>query len=258
MIKKIFIYWDSGFVNAPEVVRGCLESWKNKNSTWEIVELSDSNVNAYVDISAEIPGIDTKQITKTSYSDVLRIFLLEKYGGCWCDATTFCNIPLDEWLYKSVQGDFFAFKYANMSRMLGSFFLYSGKKNNEVVCRWKQRVVAYINKCKHAIGSNQSVCTLERWKNRILHDHYFWFHYLFRDAYLQDAVFRKIWDSVPLVTPIHDIHYFQYWDRMLSTFSQEVKEYVRRKEVPVFKLTYKYNNDLYSPSCNLYYLLHDS
>ena len=36
MIKKLFIYWDTGFDKASNTVKKWLLSWKLKNPTWEI------------------------------------------------------------------------------------------------------------------------------------------------------------------------------------------------------------------------------
>ena len=109
MVKIIFIYWAQKFINAPTVVKKCLLSWKLKNPTWKIIELDDDNLNEYINIEEEIPNIQKKNITRTSYSDIIRIFLLAKYGGCWCDATTFCNQSLDNWLNKNTSTSFFGF-----------------------------------------------------------------------------------------------------------------------------------------------------
>lgn len=107
MIKVIYIYWAQKFINAPDVVKKCLSSWKLHNSDWKIIELDDDNLYEYINIDMLIPEINKKEITKTSYSDIVRLFLLEKYGGCWCDATTFCNKSLDSWLNACVNDGFF-------------------------------------------------------------------------------------------------------------------------------------------------------
>ena len=44
MIKKIFIYWGQKFINAPDIVKKCLLSWKLENPTWDIIELDDDNL----------------------------------------------------------------------------------------------------------------------------------------------------------------------------------------------------------------------
>ena len=44
MKKTIYIYWGQKFINAPNVVKKCLLSWKLKNTNWEIIELDDENL----------------------------------------------------------------------------------------------------------------------------------------------------------------------------------------------------------------------
>ena len=80
MIKNIFIYWNSGFENCPTIVTNCLNSCKYYNKNYNIIELNDDNLSNYINID-EI--IKCKNITKTSLSYIIRIFLLKKYGGCY-------------------------------------------------------------------------------------------------------------------------------------------------------------------------------
>jgi hypothetical protein len=74
MKKVIYIYWAQQFINAPTIVNKCLLSWKLKNPTWKIIELDDHNLSEYINIEEEIPNIQKKNITKTSYSDIIRFF----------------------------------------------------------------------------------------------------------------------------------------------------------------------------------------
>lgn len=80
MKKVIYIYWAQKFVNAPDIVKKCLSSWKLKNPTWKIIELDDDNLYNYINIEKEIPNLKNKNIKKCHYSDIIRVFLLEKYG----------------------------------------------------------------------------------------------------------------------------------------------------------------------------------
>ena len=128
MEKVIFIYWAQKFENAPIVVKKCLLSCKLKNPTWKIIELDDDNLHEYINIEEEIPNIKKKNILKCHYADIIRVLLLEKYGGCWCDGTVFCNDSLDNWLDKYISTGFFAFDKPGKDRLLSNWFLYSEKK----------------------------------------------------------------------------------------------------------------------------------
>ena len=193
MNKTIFIYWHSGFDRAPNLVRKCLRSWKIHNPTWKIVELDDQSWPKLVAINHQIPFLRKKKITKTSFSDLLRIFLLNKYGGCWCDATVLCNKPLDDWLPKYIETGYFSFEMTNNCK-ISSWFLYA-EKDNYIIQEWKKATIEYINKSKN-IGNDSSLISLKIWQsNKYHYPHYFWFHYLFGDLYESDPKFKDLWDS---------------------------------------------------------------
>ena len=235
MIKVIYIYWAQKFINSPDVVKKCLSSWKLHNSDWKIIELDDDNLYKYINIDMLIPEINKKEITKTSYSDIVRLFLLEKYGGCWCDATTFCNKSLDLWLNACVNAGFFAFDRPNrMDRLiLSSWFLYSDK-SSYIIKRWRDKTIEYWNK-----------------NNKM--NNYFWCHLLFNELYNTDIKFKKIWDDVGKIdTRIP--HYIQEHG-LLKSVCDNIKNHVKECRAPMYKLTYKFNINEYNEDCNLAYLL---
>lgn len=220
MIKNIFIYWSQKFINAPRVVVKCVQSWKIQNPTWKIIELDDDNLHTYINIDAEIADIHLKNITKTAYSDIVRIFLLNKYGGCWCDATTFCNKPLDRWLYKNVQTGFFAFNKPAEDRLLSSWFIYS-KPNNYIISKWKSATILY-------------------WNNNTYVSTYFWFHYLFGTLYDTDIPFQKMWDETPKISA--DGPHFLQTNNLLSDLSPQIIANINGN-TPLYKLTYKIDHN---------------
>lgn len=233
MKKIIFIYWAQKFINAPIVVKKCLLSWKLKNPTWEIIELDDDNVNEYINIGGEIPNIQKKDIQKCHYSDIIRVLLLEKYGGCWCDATTFCNQSLDNWLNKNTSTGFFAFDKPGEDRLLSNWFLYS-EKNNYIIQKWKEKIINY-------------------WKNNNKINHYFRHHYLFGDLYNSDNKFKELWDSTPKISA-HGPPYIQR-QGLLTKLSDQVKNHINEVKTPLYKLTYRYDIKKYNEECNLSYLM---
>ena len=230
MIKNLFIYWGQKFVNAPTVVNKCLLSWKIRNPTWKIIELDDDNLNEYVNFD-EIINIKNKNLSKNHYSDILRTYLLDKYGGCWCDATTFCNEPLDNWLHKYIQTGFFAFDKPGKDRLLSSWFLYS-EKNNYIISKWKEEVIKYCN-------SHNEINT------------YFFYHYLFGDLYKKDKKFKSIWDSTPKISA--DFPHFLQKNNLLSIPSNIVINHINKKSL-LYKLTYKLDMTQYNDKCILAYL----
>jgi len=233
MKKVIYMYWAQKFVNAPYLVKKCLLSWKLKNPTWQIIELDDGNLSEYINIEKEIPNIQKKNINKCHYSDIIRVLLLEKYGGCWCDATTFCNQSLDNWLNKNTLTGFFAFDKPGPDRLLSNWFLYS-EPNNYIIQKWKEKIILY-------------------WKNHNKINHYFRHHYLFGDLYNSDKKFKELWDWTPKISA--NGPHFILCQGILKNLSDKVKNHINEVKTPVYKLTYKYNKKFYNENCNLSYIL---
>ena len=231
MNKTIFIYWDQKFINSPLVVKKCLQSWKEKNPTWNIIELDKDNLKNYVDIEKEIPNFKNKIIDKCHYADIVRLFLLEKYGGCWCDATTFCIKPLDNWLLENTSTGFFAFNKPGNDRLLSIWFLYA-EKNNFIIRKWKERILKY-------------------WTNHNRINHYFRHMYLFENVYKNNKEFKEMWDLTPKISA-NEPHFLL--SKILNKVNDQVKEHIKNKKAPLYKLTYKYNKQRYNNTCVLAYL----
>ena len=256
MIKQLFIYWDQGFTNAPKLVQKCLLTWKKLNPTWNINELDNSNLSQYIDLKQELP--ENISITKASMSDVIRICLLEKYGGLWVDATTYCVKPLDDWLPQYITSGFFAFsKYEPEHHMLISSWVLYGDKDNYIIKKQKQSVIDYIHKSKVGIGllnpSSSAQYTDDWFHNKYDKEFYFWFHMLFTDSYQSDNVFKSIWDNTPNYSS--DIpHTVQLGIGMLTEMNDNIQKRIIDTDAPLHKLTYRYDENEFKKGCVLDYL----
>lgn len=93
--KTIWICWFQGLEQAPELVRKCIDSIQFPG--FEKIILTDDNIFDYVDLPSHIiEKYNCGKITRTHFSDILRVELLSRYGGTWVDATVFCsnqNLP---------------------------------------------------------------------------------------------------------------------------------------------------------------------
>ena len=92
MRNKIWVCWWQGLDNAPEIVKTCVESIKRNSGKYEVLIITDENYKQYV----KFPDwLEEKRkhgiISKTIYSDLLRLNLLSTYGGIWIDSTFFCT-----------------------------------------------------------------------------------------------------------------------------------------------------------------------
>lgn len=88
--KIIWQYWGQGYgaQDIPEVVRICLDSVEKHCAcdSYEIIRLSDENIKDYV-LFHDFVWRNKDLYPPAIFSDLLRVTLLNTYGGCWLDAT---------------------------------------------------------------------------------------------------------------------------------------------------------------------------
>ncbi len=94
---KIWICWWQGLDNAPEIVKACVASLKRNAGKHEIIIITDANYKYYVQFPEWLEEKRKRGIiSRTIYSDLLRMNLLATYGGIWIDSTFFCTGPCFE------------------------------------------------------------------------------------------------------------------------------------------------------------------
>lgn len=107
--NKVWVCWLQGMEKAPDIVKKCYQSLLDNLNGKEIVLLTDENYKDWVSFPNHIQEkIDNGTISRTHMTDLLRLELLEHYGGTWIDATVFCsgkNIPSFIW-----DSDFFIYQ----------------------------------------------------------------------------------------------------------------------------------------------------
>lgn len=90
--NKVWVCWLQGMDNAPVLVQRCFRSLQEHLTDREIILLTEENYREYVTFPDYIQQkIDSGIITRTHFSDLLRLELLLAYGGTWIDATVFCS-----------------------------------------------------------------------------------------------------------------------------------------------------------------------
>ena len=81
--KTIWTYWDSD--EFPEIVQKSLDKIRQVNPGWTLNILTPKNLRQY------LPDVDIFSFkfadTKPRQSDFVRLHVLPKYGGVWCDAS---------------------------------------------------------------------------------------------------------------------------------------------------------------------------
>lgn len=131
--KIIWTFWDSDDI--PELTRLCMKTWKFYNPDHEIILLSKQNVADYIDDIDfwNLPHVDIPQ----RLADFIRIHVLKRYGGVWCDASIVCCESFD-WIHGlSPTYDFVGFQYGFNEKIpfVDSYF-FATAKEGAFVSEW--------------------------------------------------------------------------------------------------------------------------
>jgi hypothetical protein len=89
--RILWSYWIG--THRPLVVQRCLANWTRHCRDWEIRLLGPENLARYVD-TAELPP-SFGQLTPERQSDWLRLYLLQRHGGVWIDASMILTRSMD-------------------------------------------------------------------------------------------------------------------------------------------------------------------
>lgn len=90
--RKVWVCWMQGMDKAPLLVQRCYRSLQENILDREIVLLTEENLDQY----CQMPDFIMKKyeqgiISRTHFSDLLRIEILCRYGGTWIDSTVLCT-----------------------------------------------------------------------------------------------------------------------------------------------------------------------
>lgn len=132
--NKIWQLWLQGEENMPPIVKQCHKSVKFYHDN-DVILLDNNSLDEYIQLPDFIREKYKKGIiTHANYSDMIRLMLLSKYGGCWVDSTIYLTnrIPND-----ILNADFFTFKSLesenlNIINSLDKFELFSNHINKTI------------------------------------------------------------------------------------------------------------------------------
>ena len=90
--KILWTYWITD--DDPVLNRACRASWKWFNPEFEIRDVRRSTLAKYLPDLAKLLPTLTWIDCPAKESDIVRVHLIERYGGVWIDTTTLCYGPL--------------------------------------------------------------------------------------------------------------------------------------------------------------------
>lgn len=94
----IWVFWWQGEEKMPPVIHECYESICRNANGRKVNLLSEANYEQYV----QLPEFVVEKfrrgiISSPHFSDIVRVFLLNTYGGLWIDAGCFATRPIEKY-----------------------------------------------------------------------------------------------------------------------------------------------------------------
>lgn len=112
--QVIWQYWGQGVDKdeLPELVKVCFDSVDNNARDFRIIRLSDETVGEYVDIPQWVMDkVKNDTMRRVFFSDLLRMILLNCYGGLWLDATVLMTSSFPK---EFMTGDHFCYQRSSI------------------------------------------------------------------------------------------------------------------------------------------------
>ena len=211
--KLIWIYWHQGWVNAPEIIQKCRKSWIKNNPQWEVKSLDFNLINDLIDIKIKRSILNNLCIAHQS--DIIRLHLLEKYGGVWVDASLFCIMPLDNWLNDFLKSGLFMFESSTKLTIVANWFI-ATRRNNPIIKKLRSELTKYwtenifiknellyksiLKLVKPILNFNKRTARL--WLNPFIKKYikvypYQIFYFIFEKIISENKKYNNIWNETP-------------------------------------------------------------
>lgn len=265
--NTVWFLWFQGLEAAPYVVRKCHESWVERNPGWRVVSLDEESLPAWASLDYRAGSV--ARLPVNHRSDLLRLDLLAHHGGVWADSTCFCVRPLDDWLAPNLESGFFAFDRPGPDRLISTWFLAS-RPGNVLVSRLFGRMLGYWGGSSFRRDDRQaarkaltrllrhSARTRAWWFSAAARDllavsPYYALHYGFEKLVREDRECAEVWRRTPRISA--DGPHRLYRAGLLGPGSAELRSEIDRREVPVYKTTWKLGGGQIPDDSLLRYLL---
>ncbi len=150
--KIIWQYWGQGIQSdLPHIVKLCFSSVDQFKADYQVIRLDESNIKDYLDLPDFVwDKRNNSKFKHAFFADLIRLALLNVYGGVWLDATILLTAPIEseildadyfmfqrhrdtpeKQLWYDRNHDYFDWSDEQNVNVLNSFIV--GKKGNEVL-----------------------------------------------------------------------------------------------------------------------------
>lgn len=208
----------------------CKNKWGG-GANYTIIILDEKNISEYIALPPFVwDKLSNSTLSKTFFSDLLRVCLLATYGGVWLDATIYLSGKIPTNLLSQ---DFFAFQRSVMPPQ--DYKIWQSFNNGYFV--WdKEFKIRILNsfmsaKAHHPIILALQDILLAYWQSEQNAKHYFMFQIIF-ELLLQNEFYAKLNCAITNDTDVHllQLHAKEPFDETLWKDIQRISS--------VHKLTY--------------------
>jgi len=193
--NKVWWCWLQGEENAPPICKACLKSIRDNFKDREIIIITEDNYMDFIEIPDYIiRKYNNGVISRTHFSDIIRLELLIKYGGTWIDSSVLVTDYNKDYFDK----DLFLFKtfMSPNSAIISSNWFITSEVGNPILRTTLDLLYKYWQK-------NNGV------------DRYYVFHIFLKYA---AEKYHDIWQNIPVIpnTPPH-VMQFELNDKYSDT-----------------------------------------
>ena len=219
--KLLWICWWDGIDAMPPIVKACYNSMRQNANEYKITVITKYNFTEYIAIPDHVlTKMNAGIMTVTHFSNIVRMSLLDKYGGLWLDATILVTgrIELDS----------------------SNFFTLKGPYGGEDVPRrrWTGNCIGGSPKVYLFGFIREFLC--EYWKDHTDMIDYFLYDYSIAMAYTAIPAIKEAIDGVPIKNTNNIESYMVMQDHLGNEFDSTVYDKAITNSV-FHKLTWKNN-----------------
>ncbi len=249
--KNIWIFWYQGWDKAPYLIKECRDSWIKNNPSWKIHLLDIFSIKEFLDFKLDERFLSHLSIAHLS--DLIRLELLEKFGGIWVDASLFCLIPLDHWIYKYLKSGIFLFESNTRLTIIANWFIAAKSKHITIILLkknlleyWEKNNFKKINLWRRILRKvfnpllNFNIFTARLWFNPIFTKiikiyPYQIFYFMFENILKSNKLQKSIWEKTP---KLNKYICWPYQDEN-ENISKELIKRIENEFVPILKLNWR-------------------
>lgn len=194
--NKIWQCWLQGKENMPEIVNVCTNSVKKYHKE-DVIFLDNENISEYIELPKYIVNKHKKGfIQDAHYTDICRLMLLAKYGGCWVDSTVYLTGKIP---HEILNAEFFTFRSLDSNLLKNISNTYEFKMYNNHFNRQLSLESSYFISAKSGNKIINSVLNLllEYWKNENKPIDYLFLDQCFSLALLSNEELKKQFLNIP-------------------------------------------------------------